>query len=242
MNLLMKTVIMLPTYNEAENIQQLIQTLRRLDVTNLHILVVDDNSPDGTAQLVRSLMRTDKKLHLLLRTTNRGRGAAGIAGYKKALSLGADIICEMDADFSHDPKYLLLLLQALQSADMVLGSRAVPGGHDDDRPLFRRLITIFANFYISLLLGLPVKDCNSGYRCFRKAVLASLPLDRLDVKGPGIVQEILYRTHLNGFRIVEVPISFVERKKGRSKLGFQHLYTGYFLVLKLRLLHLIGKL
>jgi dolichol-phosphate mannosyltransferase len=237
----MKTVLVIPTYNEAENIERLITTLRRLNL-DLDILVVDDNSPDGTSKIVERLMKKDKKLHLLLRTRDKGRGSAGVAGFKKALDMKADVICEMDADFSHDPQYLPALLKGLEKGDVVLGSRAVSGGSDDDRPFLRRMLTVFANFYIRLLLGVPVRDCNSGYRCFKRRVLAALNLDKITTKGPGIVQEILYRAHLAGFRIVEVPISFVERRKGTSKLGFKHLYRGYFLILKLRFLRLIGRL
>jgi dolichol-phosphate mannosyltransferase len=238
----MKTVLVIPTYNEADNIQRLISALRKLKLPTLDILVVDDNSPDGTSKIVQSLMKQDKKLHLLLRTTDRGRGSAGIEGFKKALAVGADIICEMDADFSHDPKFLPLLLHGLESADMVLGSRAVVGGKDDDRPLFRCLLTKAANFYIRVILGLKVRDCNSGYRCFKRKVLATINLDAITTKGPGIVQEILYRANLSGFRIVEIPVSFVERKQGTSKLGFRHLVSGYFLIIKLRLLRLFGKI
>lgn len=237
----MKTVLVIPTYNEAENIERLITALRRLNL-DLDILVVDDNSPDGTSTIAERLMKKDKKLHLLLRTRDKGRGSAGVAGFKKALDMKADIICEMDADFSHDPQYLPALLKELEKGDVVLGSRAVSGGSDDDRPFLRRMLTVFANFYIRLLLGVPVRDCNSGYRCFKRRVLAALNLDKITTKGPGIVQEILYRAHLAGFRIVEVPISFVERRKGTSKLGFKHLYRGYFLILKLRFLRLIGRL
>ena len=234
--------VMLPTYNEAENIAGLIRAIRTLHLPNLHILVVDDNSADGTSHLVTSLMQKDKQLHLLVRTTQRGRGTAGIAGFRKSLDMGADIICEMDADFSHNPKYLPSLLRALKSADMVLGSRAVPGGSDTDRPRFRQILTKLANLYIALVLGLRVKDCNSGYRCFKRHVLETINLDTLTAQGPGIVQELLYRAYLHGFRITEVPISFVERKKGTSKLGFSHLYQGYLLILKLKLLRLLGKI
>lgn len=238
----MKTILVIPTYNEVENIRRLIFALRALRLQNFHILVVDDNSQDGTWRIVQSLMKHDSKLHLLHRTTDRGRGSAGIAGYKKALEMGADVICEMDADFSHDPKYLPSLLKGLHHADVVLGSRAVSGGRDVDRPLFRQLLTKLANIYIAFILGLRVKDCNSGYRCFKHGVLEDIGLSNLTARGPGIVQEVLYRAHLRKFIIAEVPISFIERKKGRSKLGFFHLYQGYLLILKLKLLKLLGKL
>ncbi len=237
-----KIIVVLPTYNEAENIAQMIDALCALRLPGLEILVVDDSSPDGTGHIVRSLMNTNHSVHLLSRTAPRGRGAAGIAGYREALRLGADVVCEMDADFSHDPRYLPDLLRRLENADMALGSRAVQGGSDADRLWYRRIVTILANFYIRLVLGVPVRDCNSGYRCFRRRVLETIDLDRVITRGPGIVQEILYLVYLAGFTIAEVPISFVERKKGASKLGFRHLYAGYFLILKLRLLHALGKI
>jgi len=238
----MKTVVVLPTYNEAENILALLHALRKLPLKNLHLLVVDDSSPDGTAALVQRAMKRDPYVHLLVRTTDRGRGSAGVAGFKKALEMGADVVCEMDADFSHGPQFLPSLLDALKDADVVLGSRAVPGGKDDDRPFLRQLLTRAANRYIGFILGLHIQDCNSGYRCFTRKVLESISLDTLTATGPGIVQEILYRTHLQGFRITEVPISFVERKRGTSKLGFRHLWKGYLLILRLRLQHLLGRI
>ncbi len=238
----MKTIVVIPTYNEASNIVHLLQELTHLKLSNTHFLVVDDNSPDGTGQRVLDLRKKHKQIHLLLRTKERGRGTAGIAGFKQTLQMGADVICEMDADFSHDPKYLPSLIRGLDHADVVLGSRAVAGGCDDDRPFRRRLLTKCANFYIRIFLGLKAKDCNSGYRCFRRKVLESIDLDHMIAQGPEIVQEILYKSHLHGFRIAEVPISFVERKHGVSKLGYKHLYKGYIMVLKLRFLKLFGRL
>lgn len=238
----MKTVVVIPTYNEAENIVPLLRELLALPLS-LDLLVVDDNSPDGTSTLVRNFVQKNKRVHLLLRTHDKGRGRAGVAGFKKALVMKADIICEMDADFSHNPRSLPLLIDAVKKgADVALGSRAVPQGSDADRPLFRRILTQFANLYIRILLGVPVRDCNSGYRCFTRKVLESLDLDSITSPGPGVVQEILYRTHLHGFRIVEVPIAFVERKQGTSKLGFKHLWKGYFLIWKLRFQHLLGRI
>ena len=238
----MKTVVVIPTYNESSNITLLLQALLKLKIPNSHFLVVDDNSPDGTSQRVLALQKKHKQVHLLLRTKERGRGSAGIAGYKQALAMGADVVCEMDADFSHDPKYLPSLLQGIAHADVVLGSRAVEGGKDDDRPFRRQLLTKCANFYIRFFLGLQVKDCNSGYRCFRRKVLQSLDIDHMLANGPDLVQEVLYKSHLKGFHITEVPISFVERKHGISKLGYKHLYKGYFMVLRLRLLKLFWRL
>ncbi len=238
----MKTFVVIPTYNEASNIQELLRALLALKLKHAHFLVVDDNSPDGTADLARKMGKNHKNIHVLVRSHARGRGTAGIAGFKKALELGADVICEMDADFSHDPKYLPSLLQGLDHADAVLGSRAVTGGTDDDRPFRRQSLTKFANLYIRLFLGLQVKDCNSGYRCFKRKVFDKVNLDKMLATGPDIVQEILYKTHLHGFKLAEVPIAFHERTKGVSKLGYKHLYKGYLMVFKLRFLSLFRRL
>lgn len=238
----MKTVVLIPTYNEAVNIVPLIRAIKELKIEDLHMLVVDDNSPDGTGRLVQELGEKDKTIYLLQRKKQRGRGLAGIAGFKQALKLKADYIVEMDADFSHDPKYIPLLLNGLKSADMVLGSRAVAEGNDSDRPLLRRLLTKGANWYIRIILGIPVHDCNSGFRAYKREVLERIDLEKIMAKGPDIVQEMLYRVHLKKFHIIEVPIAFIERKKGASKLGFRHLYKGYLVVLKLKMLHLLRKL
>ncbi len=238
----MKTIVMIPTYNESENIAKLIQAIKQLPIKNLHVLVTDDNSPDETWKIVEKLSKKDKTIHLLRRMENKGRGLAGIAGFKEALQLGADAIIEMDADYSHHPKYIPKLLEALHDGDMALGSRFVKGGSDGDRPLWRQFVTFGANMYIKLFLGVKVKDCNSGYRCYKRKVLETINLDTMIAKGPDIVQEILYKVHLKKFKIVEVPISFEERKEGKSKLGMKHLFKGYTMVLKLKFLHLVGKL
>ena len=238
----MKTVVMVPTYNEAENIAELIASIKQLKLDGLHILVVDDNSPDGTWRIVEELKKKDKNIHLLRRMTDKGRGSAGIAGFKKALALNADAVVEMDADFSHNPKYIPALLRGLEHADMTLGSRKVSGGKDVDRPLWRKFITFGANLYIQLFLGLKVQDCNSGFRCFKREVLEKINLNTLMAKGPDVVQEVLFKVHLKGFKILEIPISFVERKEGKSKLGMKHLYKGYIMVLKLKCLHLLRKI
>lgn len=238
----MKKIVVIPTYNERENIVKLINQINKLKIDNTRILVVDDNGPDGTSDLVKEISKRNKNVHLLLRKEDKGRGSAGIAGFKEALEMGGDIICEMDADFSHDPKHLPDLINNLKDCDVTIGSRFVVGGSDEDRPILRRLITILANFYIGVLLGLRVRDCNSGYRCFKRKVLEKIDLNKIISKGPSIVQEILYKTHLAGFKVKEVPIEFIERKEGKSKLGLKHLYKGYTMVLKLKFLRLIGKI
>ena len=231
---------MIPTYNEKENISNLINKILSLKISNLHIVVVDDNSPDGTWKIVQEMSRKNKNVHLLLRKKDKGRGAAGRDGFIYCLKHGADIVVEMDADMSHDPKYIPSMLDELKNADLVLGSRRVEGSKEIGRCWFRKFVTFGANLYIRLMLGLKVKDCNSGFRCFKKEVLEKINLEKLESKGPAIVQEVLFKAHLKGFKIKEIPITFVDRTKGKSKLGIPQLAAGYFMVLKLKMQHLSG--
>lgn len=236
----MKAYAMIPTYNEADNIESLLKELMK--IPGMHAVVVDDNSPDGTAQIVKKLGRKNKRIELLLRTKDKGRGSAGIAGFRYCIKKNADYIIEMDADFSHHPKFIPPLLNALKKYEVVLGSRQVKGGKQVGRPLRRRLLTYFANFYIRTVLGIRVMDCNSGFRGFRKSALEKILKKPMESKGPDVVQEVLYRAHLLGLKIHEVPITFYEREHGASKLGLKHLWRGYTAVLRLRWQHILGKI
>jgi len=236
----MKPFIMIPTYNERENIKALIGKILKLKIKNLHIVAVDDNSPDGTWKIVEDISKKNKNIHLLLRKTDKGRGSAGRDGFIYCLKHGADIVVEMDADMSHDPKYIPALIAGLKDADLVLGSRRLKGSREVGRGLIRQFITWGANLYITLMLGIKVRDCNSGFRCFKRKVLEKIKLGKLESKGPSIVQEVLFKAHLNKFKIREIPITFVNRTKGRSKLGLNQLANGYFMVLKLKMQHLFG--
>ena len=231
---------MIPTYNEKENIKNLINNILKLKIKNLHIVVVDDNSPDETWKIVQDISRKNKNVHLLLRKKDKGRGSAGKDGFVYCLKYGAYVIVEMDADLSHDPRYIPSMLDELKNADLILGSRRVKGAKEIGRGFMRRLITYFANLYIRVVLGLRVKDCNSGFRCFKRKVLESIKLENLESKGPAIVQEVLFKAHLKGFKIKEIPITFINRTKGHSKLGITQLAAGYFMVLKLKFLKLMG--
>ena len=236
----MKTFVMIPTYNEKENISNLIDKILELKINNLHIVVVDDNSPDGTWKIVQDISKENKNVHLLLRTKDKGRGSAGKDGFIYCLKHGADIIVEMDADMSHDPRYIPSMVKELKNADLVLGSRRVEGSKEIGRSWLRRFVTWGANLYIGLLLGLNVKDCNSGFRCFKRKVLESINVENLESKGPAVVQEVLFKAHLKGFKIKEIPITFIDRTKGSSTLGILQLAAGYFMVLKLKFRHLLG--
>ena len=230
-----KVVVMIPTYNERENIGPLIQDILALPIEdNVSVLVVDDYSPDGTAGEVTDIGRRDPRVCLLLRKEKRGRGLAGIAGFKEALGLGADFIVEMDGDGSHQPVFIPALLDAARRRDLVLGSRFVEGGKDADRPPHRRLVTFLVRHFIRRLFSVPVRDVSSGFRCFRREVLEKVGLDGLVSTGPSVVLEILYKAHRLGFAIEEVPIVFVDREKGKTKLTGLTLWRTLLMAIRIR--------
>ena len=230
-----RVMVMIPTFNERGNVAALVEEISGLGIPGLEILIVDDESPDGTADFVAELARTRPALSLLRRPPPAGRGLAGRDGYLRALERGATYVIEMDGDLSHSPRYIPALLDAMSGCDLALGSRLAPGGGDRDRPLYRRLLTVFGNGYARLLLGLNVADANSGYRCFSRAALEAIEPATLQSPGPAIVHETLYRAARAGLRVREVPIEFVDRKTGSSKLGVRLVLAGWLAILKLRL-------
>ena len=229
----MKTIVTLPTYNEAENIQEIIrQILAQND--SIEILVIDDLSPDGTGAIVDQMAQEDKRIHIVHRDGPRGRGVAGIEGLKKALTMNADFIIEMDADFSHNPKYLPELLKYASQYDIVIGSRFVKGGSETGRSRSREIISILANTYIRTLLRFPVKDCSSGYRCFTHKLLSEIDFGSFESKGPSIVSELLFHCVVyHNARVKEIPICFEDRTKGTSKLNKKILIQNLFFIIKL---------
>ena len=230
----MKIVATLPTYNEADNIISLIEALLRVH-PKLEVLVIDDNSPDGTWQIVRDRAEKDPRVHLLHRTKERGRGTAGIAGFKKALEMGADLIVEMDADWSHHPRFLRKMLLRARHADVVIGSRLVRGGGETGRSGIRTLITYCANMYIRCVLGLKVRDCTTGYRVFRRWVLEKIDWNRVKSSGPAIVQEVLVAACALDARITECPIIFEERRAGHSTFNSKIMLAGLAAQWRLRM-------
>jgi dolichol-phosphate mannosyltransferase len=206
---------MVPTYNEAPNIEPLLRGILGQG-PDVGAVVVDDNSPDGTAAIVERLAKEDPRVRLILRREERGRGTAGIVGFRYAVQQGIPFIIEMDADFSHQPFYISAFLKQMDDCDLLIASRLVPGGGERGRHFLRKWITRLANLYIRLVLGLPVRDCTSGYRVFRREVLAAIELDQIMSKGPSVVEEVLYKTYKRGFRIKEVPYILEERKAGES--------------------------
>jgi dolichol-phosphate mannosyltransferase len=235
----MSIFITVPTHNEAENITDLVRDIRQF-VPDAEILVIDDNSPDGTGSLVEKEFLTDPKVHLLSRTIERGRGSAGRDGFLWALQHGAERVVEMDADYSHHPRYLPAILAASQNADVVLGSRYIRGGKEVGRPASRQWITRFAGAFLRFMLGVKVKDPSSGYRCWRREVLEALQLNNLISTGPSIVSELLYKARLKDFTITEIPIIFEDRVRGDSKLDTKTLFKTLGIVFQLRRMHKRG--
>lgn len=212
-----RALICLPTYNEAENLPLLVAAIHR-EVPDVDLLVIDDNSPDGTGAIADGLAAADARVHVLHRAAKEGLGRAYVAGFGWALAHGYPLICEMDCDFSHQPRYLPELLAASATADVVLGSRYVPGGGTEGWAWHRRMLSRGGNTYARLVLGLPFADLTGGFKCFRRQVLAALPLDEILGGGYVFQIELTWRAVRAGFRVVEVPIVFPDRVRGDSKM------------------------
>lgn len=233
-----KVVVTIPTYNERENIGPLIREILALPVEDdLLVLVADDDSPDGTADAVADISRQDSRIRLLLRREKRGRGLAGIDAFKEAIRMGGDLVIEMDGDGSHQPVHIPCLLEAAKDYDVVLGSRFVAGGKDADRPLVRRLVTFLVRHFVRLLFSVPVRDVSSGFRVFRREALETIGLNSLASTGPSIVLETLYLAHRLGYRIGEVPIIFIDRQKGKTKLTSLTLWKTLLMAFRIRRMH-----
>ena len=214
----MTAIVVVPTYNERANLPVLVASL--LAHAGVRVLVVDDESPDGTGEVADALAREHPgSVDVLHRRGRRGLGRAYVDGFTKAIAEGPDVICQMDADLSHDPKELPRLMAAAADADVVIGSRYVPGGAIVNWPRRRELLSRFANVYVRAITRLRTRDCTSGYRCWRRETLAQLPLDRFISDGYSFQIETLYNAERRGRRVVEVPITFVERREGESKVS-----------------------
>jgi len=214
----MNALVLIPTYNERENLPILVEQV--LAHAGTRILVLDDGSPDGTGQIADDLAKKfPGRLDVMHRTGVRGLGRSYLDGFRAALDSGADLVCQMDADLSHDPKFLPALMNATATADLVIGSRYVPGGDVENWPLHRMMLSGFANRYIRSVTGLRVRDCTSGYRCWRREALARIPLDAIASDGYSFLVEVVFHAAAAGLRIGESPIVFVERRQGASKLS-----------------------
>ncbi len=229
------TIIVIPTYNERDNIVNLINDIFAQPIENLKVIVVDDNSPDKTATLVTGAQSIYSNLFLIKRYNKLGLGSAYIAGFKKALVLGADFIIEMDADFSHDPKDLSRLIEnCVGGFHLTIGSRKIKGGKIIGWNWRRKLMSAGAMFLARLVLGLRAKDVTSGFRCYRREVLKKIKLDDIKSNGYAFQEEMLYRTQKNKFQIKEIPVTFSDRKLGQSKLSKKDILEFFIIIFKLK--------
>jgi len=238
-----RVLVVIPTYNERENLGSLVPQVLALD-PGIGILVVDDSSPDGTGDLAQELAASTGRVHVLRRPGKLGLGSAYVAGFRWALENSeAEFVCEMDADFSHDPKYLPEMLRVAEEekADLVIGSRYLDGVNVVNWPIRRLILSYTANLYARLVTGLPLQDSTGGYKCFRRHVLESIDLDRVRSDGYGFQIEMNFHAWKRGFRIREIPIVFVDRHSGTSKMDRKIIYEAFWLVWKLRFTSLWGR-
>ncbi|HEX7510461.1 MAG TPA: polyprenol monophosphomannose synthase [Chitinivibrionales bacterium] len=237
---LQHVLIIIPTYNEKENIGLLIAAIDAV-VPGVHLLIVDDASPDGTSSLVNELAARRAGLFVLDRTAKEGLGKAYVAGFQWALARNYEYIFEMDADFSHDPKYLPHLLTAIESNDLVIGSRYISGVNVINWPMSRLLLSYFASVLQRVVIGIPIRDCTAGFKCFRRKVLETIDLSKIGSSGYSFQIEINYHAWRHKFRIAEIPIVFTDRQRGVSKMSTKIVREGLILVWKLRLMSLFNR-
>ncbi len=237
-----KILVIIPTYNEAKNIAILIEKIINLNIPNLSILVIDDNSPDRTWEVVEKIASEDSRVNLLKRPSKLGLGTAYVEGFKYALNHHYDYIFEMDADLSHDPNEIKNFLEKIKECDLVIGSRYVTGVNVINWPLSRLILSVGANWYTRMITGMPIKDCTSGFKCFRRKVLESIDLDHISSDGYAFQIEMNYKAWKKNFRICEIPIIFVDRAQGSSKMSRKVMLEAVWMVWKLRLLGLLGKI
>jgi dolichol-phosphate mannosyltransferase len=236
-------VVIIPTFNEIENIEAIIKAVFALN-TSFHVLIVDDNSPDGTASKVKELQQEfPKQLHLKVRMKKSGLGTAYVAGFKWALSHGYDYIFEMDADFSHNPNDLEKLLEAcMNGADVAIGSRYSNGVNVVNWPLSRVLLSYFASVYVRMITGMKIADATAGFKCYRRQVLEAINLDKIKFVGYAFQIEMKYRAFVKKFKIVEVPIIFTDRTKGQSKMSSGIIREAVVGVIMLRIRKILNRL
>jgi dolichol-phosphate mannosyltransferase len=238
-----QALVIVPTYNERDNLEPIVTAILAADA-RLDVLVVDDNSPDGTGKLADELAAREPRVKVLHRARKEGLGKAYIAGFRRALQEPYQFIFEMDADFSHKPTDLPRFLEALEQtgADLCLGSRRVTGGGTVNWGVGRQIISAGGSFYARTILGIPVRDVTGGFKCFRRKVLETLPLDDIRSSGYGFQIELTYRAILKGFKVIEIPIIFEDRRVGTSKMSRAVFFEALGMVVRLRLDALQGKL
>ncbi len=236
-----RTLIVTPTFNEAENVGRLLNTVLSQD-PSIDVLIVDDNSPDGTAQIVEKLQLDNNRIHLIKRAGKMGLGTAYVAGFKYAIEKKFDYVMEMDADFSHDPNEIPNFLQKIKDFDVVLGSRYIDGVRILNWPIRRLILSYGASLYTRIITGMSIKDTTGGFKCFRRQVLEAINLDAIHSNGYAFQIEMNFKAWKKGFKIVEHPIIFVDRRHGTSKMSKNIIYEAVFLVWKLKFQSLFGKI
>ncbi len=237
----MNTLVVIPTYNECENIENVIGQVLDLGL-DIHILVVDDGSPDGTGDIVETLQKNDSRIHLIRRPGKMGMGTAYVRGFKFAIEHNFELVFEMDADLSHNPNDIPRFLEVIGDYDLVIGSRYINGVSVVNWPLSRLMLSYFASLYTRIITGIPVKDPTGGFKCFRIEVLKAIDLDQIRSGGYSFQIEMNYKAWKKGFRIKEIPIVFTERTGGSSKMSKKIVREAIFMVWKLPIKNLFGKL
>ncbi|HUV30990.1 MAG TPA: polyprenol monophosphomannose synthase [Acidobacteriota bacterium] len=236
-----RALIIFPTYNERENIEKIVHAVLPLDA-RIHVLIVDDDSPDGTGKIADQLAAEEHKVSVLHRERKQGLGRAYIAGFKWAIEREFDFIFEMDADFSHGPEYITHFLREIQNHDLVIGSRYISGVNVINWPMTRLLLSYYANVYTRILTGMPIRDATGGFKCFRREVLQAVDLDSVHSSGYSFQIEVNMRVWKKGFRIKEIPIIFIDRVAGTSKMSKKIMREAMWMVWWLRLKAIFGKL
>jgi dolichol-phosphate mannosyltransferase len=236
-----KGLVIVPTYNEVDNVPQLVPLILAQH-PGLEVLIVDDNSTDGTGAQVKEMQKTEPRLHCLHRPGKMGLGTAYVDGFRYALERGYDLVFEMDADFSHDPESLPAFLEAIEDADLIIGSRYLYGVTVVNWPLTRLILSYGANLYTRIITWMPFKDATGGFKCFRRETLAALDLSRVHSDGYGFQIEINFKVWRKGFRVREIPILFVDRRVGISKMNRRIIWEAMWLVWKLKFRDLTGRL
>ncbi|MGB5875097.1 MAG: polyprenol monophosphomannose synthase [Bacteroidota bacterium] len=236
-----KALVVIPTYDEADNIQRIVPDVLKQS-EEIDVLVVDDNSPDGTAQLVKEMMQSNARIHLIERERKMGLGTAYVAGFKFAIEHSYSFVFEMDADFSHDPAELPNFLARTGECDLVIGSRYLNGVRVLNWPIQRLLLSYFANVYTRIVTGLPLKDATGGFKCYKRGVLEAVDLDSVKSNGYAFQIEMSFRAWKKGYRLKEIPIIFMDRRSGSSKMSKNIISEAFFMVWLLRLRSMFGKL
>ena len=231
----MRTAVIIPTYNEKDNIEKALESIFSLNNKDLEVVVIDDNSPDGTGLIIEKLKENNNKIHIIHRDRKMGLGTAYLEGFKYALDRNAQYIFEIDADFSHDFSLIPSFLDGARDNDLVIGSRYIPGGKITNWNLSRRLISYLGNLYARLVLGAPVADLTTGYKCYRREVAEFLTEKNIDAIGYVFQIETTYHTIKRGFRTKEIPIAFTERRIGKSKFSFKIIWESFWKVLKIKI-------